>query len=101
MAFSQPDVPSQVVGSPRKSSSRNSRHAWRELTVVGVIPGTKRRARDVGFRFDQPLCPELAASRDYQAMDGYSSAPRGPLRACGRRTHLSERLSSAAIETSD
>jgi len=56
----------------------------------------------VGFRFDQHLnYPELAASRDYPAMDGYSSAPRGPLRACGRRTHLSERLSSAAIETSD
>lgn len=70
--------------------------------MVGVIPSTKRCARDAGFRFDQPLnYPQLAASKDYPAIDGYSSAPREPLSACGRQTHLTERLRSAAIETSD
>jgi len=54
------------------------------------------------LRFDQPLnYPQLAASKDYPAIDGYSSAPRGPLRACGRHALLSERMHSAAIETSD
>ena len=67
--------------------------------MVGVIPSAKRRARDAGFRFDQPLnYPQLAASKDYPAIDGYSSAPRGPLRACGHHAHLSERPHSAASE---
>jgi hypothetical protein len=74
--------------------------------VVGVIPSTKRCARDAGFRFDQPLnffClnqslnfnqslnyPHLAASKDCAAIDGYCSAPCGPPSSCELYTHLSE-----------
>ena len=77
-------VPSQVV-------VEKSRHALRELAVVGVIPSLKRCGRDAGFRFDQPLnYPQLAGSNDCPAVDRYPPVRFGLPGACGLYAHLSQ-----------
>lgn len=59
--------------------------------MVGVIPGTKRCARDAGFRFDQPLnYPQLAASRERPAIDGCFPLHYGPPGVRGLHNHLSK-----------
>lgn len=89
-AFSQPDIPSRVVG------SLASRRREIGTCVTGVGCGwrdtkyeTMRSQR--GFGFDQSLnYPHLEASQDCPEIDGFSSAHCGSQCACELHTHLIE-----------
>jgi hypothetical protein len=53
--------------------------------MVGVIPCMSKCGRDASLGVEQRLnYPQLANSKDYPEIDGYSSVP------FGRNTHLSE-----------
>lgn len=98
-AFSQPDIPSRVVG------SLASRRREIGTCVTGVGCGwrdtkyeTMRSRR--GFGFDQFLnYLRRAASRDCPEIDGFSSAPRRSQHACELHTHLIEDVRSSGAKT--